>query len=119
MSKYREFWLEISPMLERKIYEEMPRDVFPHNRIVHVIEYSAYETLTAKVKLLEDELQEQCRINGMGAQRELALMTKVKRYETALKEIEDLEPINERQRRTIARAALNQTSEEELSGNSR
>jgi predicted RNase H-like nuclease (RuvC/YqgF family) len=34
-----------------------------------------------RIEQLEAEVQEQCRINGMGAERELALMAKVERLE--------------------------------------
>lgn len=55
-TKAREFWLEISPMIEREIHNEKPRDIFPHNRIVHVIEYSAYEELKRQNEIMVDAL---------------------------------------------------------------
>jgi hypothetical protein len=41
----------------------------------------ALEKAHWKIKELEAEVLEQCRINGMGAERETALMTKVERLE--------------------------------------
>jgi hypothetical protein len=39
------------------------------------------ESLHDKIAHLESEVLEQCRINGMGAERELALLSKVERLE--------------------------------------
>jgi hypothetical protein len=41
----------------------------------------ALEAAHWRIKELETEVQEQCRLNGMGAERELALMAKVERLE--------------------------------------
>ena len=43
------------------------------------------DILRSKIKALEYEITEQCRINGMGAEREAALLGKVERQSAALK----------------------------------
>lgn len=45
-----------------------------------------------RIEQLESEIQEQCRINGMGAEREAALLAKVERLETALAGCRDSMP---------------------------
>jgi hypothetical protein len=42
---------------------------------VHVIEYAAYESLQRELAEREAEVEEQCRLNGMGQERELKLIT--------------------------------------------
>jgi hypothetical protein len=42
----------------------------------------------AVIKRLEDEIAEQCRLNGMGAQREAALLGKVSRLEDRVRALE-------------------------------
>ena len=43
------------------------------------------DILRSKIKALESEILEQCRINGMGAEREAALLGKVAQQSAALK----------------------------------
>ena len=43
------------------------------------------DILRSKIKALESEILDQCRLNGMGAERELALLGQIERQSTALK----------------------------------
>lgn len=43
------------------------------------------DILRSKIKALESEILEQCRLNGMGAEREATLLGKVERQSAALK----------------------------------
>lgn len=47
---------------------------------------SERDELASRVKELEAEVMDQCRLNGMGAERESALMGRVREMEGALKE---------------------------------
>ena len=47
------------------------------------------DILRSKIKALESEITEQCRINGMGAERELALLGQIERQSAALKLAKD------------------------------
>lgn len=49
----------------------------------------AVEKMLEHVQQLEEEVEEQCRFNGMGAQRELKLMTEVKNLETRIEKFRD------------------------------
>ena len=57
-----------------------------------------------ELRRLHEEVQEQCRINGMGAERELRLMAEKQELLEALKEIEWSN--NEQWRTDRARAAI-------------
>ena len=94
-TKPREFWVYEDQVI-RTVRAERNRDAVIHE--IHVIEKSAYDALAAEnsslkaelikageengylsggIVKLRAEIDEQCRINGRGAQRELQLMTEL------------------------------------------
>ncbi len=58
-----------------------------HNWITDKEMHDYCVALEQKIKELEKEVEEQCRLNGMGAQREAALMAKVEKLQKELAKV--------------------------------
>ena len=70
------------------------------------------QEMAERIKQLEAEVQEQCRLNGMGAERELALMAKVERLERENAELQTLLKTSMEQHEIVGR--LHQDAVEKL-----
>lgn len=64
----------------------MPTEIFDPQKEINKIK-NVFSELYAEIEKLRAEVQEQARLNGMGAERKLALQAKVERLREALEDI--------------------------------
>ena len=79
-----------------KMCDELPADKIMTTGYCHLVGFrSGYSLAMKKLETYISEIEEQCRINGMGSERELLLLAKIQRYEDTLNRIRTATETNE------------------------